>query len=116
MLRDDEDEGLISTDRPRDVEAELFGSQTVREQVTNLLRRNASADYWERLALRYAEVLLTRVEEDLRGIPVEEANIDKWPLEDYENLPDRPEFVAGVSGSAAFSKNTSGVKANRRRK
>jgi hypothetical protein len=41
-------------------------------------------------------VRLAEVEENLRGVPVEEAGLQKWEVEDYENLPDTIEFVDGL--------------------
>jgi hypothetical protein len=61
---------------------------TMREQVSELLRNNPEADYWEKLVVRLAEALLAEVDEQLRGIPVEEAGIEKWTFEDFMNLPE----------------------------
>jgi hypothetical protein len=69
---------------------------TVREQISDLIRQNADGDYWEKLVLRYAEVLLAEVDENLRGIPIQEAGIEMWNEEDYFNLPDTIELVHGL--------------------
>ena len=69
---------------------------TTREQISALIRQNADADYWEKMVLRYAEVLLAEVDENLRGIPIQEAGIQMWNEEDYFNLPDTIELVDGL--------------------
>jgi hypothetical protein len=60
---------------------------TMREQVSALIKNNPDADYWEKLVLRLAEALLAQVEDKLRGMPVEEAGVEKMTVEDYENMP-----------------------------
>ena len=69
---------------------------TMREQVAGLLRNNPDVDYWEKLVLRYAEALLAAVEEQLRGVPVEESGIGTMLADDYLNLPQGVELIDGV--------------------
>ena len=68
----------------------------MREQVSALLKNNPDADYWEKLVLRVAECLLARVDEQLRGIPLEEAGLEKMSLQDYANVPDTIELHDGI--------------------
>lgn len=68
----------------------------MREQISELLRSNPDADYWEKLVLRYAEALLAEVDEQLRGIPVEEAGLVALSADDYLNLPDTIEMLNGI--------------------
>ncbi len=70
---------------------------TIREQVSALLKNNPDADYWEKLVLQLAEALLAQVDEQLRGIPVEEAVLTKMTLEDYENMPEAFELLDGLA-------------------
>jgi hypothetical protein len=69
----------ISSDEARQLENALFPT-TMRERITEIIRGEPDADYWERLVVRYAEALLATVDYHLRGIPVEEAGIEKWTV------------------------------------
>lgn len=99
----------ISADEARRLEKSLFAPEAdevnVRQQVARLIRRNDGCDYWEKLVLRYAEVLLANVEEHLRGIPIEEASLETWRAEDWENLPDTIELVDGLPSPKTWNIN-----------
>lgn len=88
----------ITSEQARQLENRLYGPlPTVREQVTAMLRKNRDSDYWEKLVLRLCEALLAEVDENLRGIPVEEAGLEPLSMEDYENLPEGAiELVDGI--------------------
>jgi hypothetical protein len=69
----------------------------MREHMAELIRNNPNADYWELLVVRFAEALLAKVDEHLRGIPIEEAGLTPMEFEDYMNLPEGPlELLDGI--------------------
>jgi hypothetical protein len=88
----------ISPEEGKALEDRLYGPlpQTVREQVTDLLRKNSAADYWEKQVLHLSESLLAIVDEELRGIPVEEAGLEKLSFDEYSNMPDTLELLDGI--------------------
>jgi hypothetical protein len=70
---------------------------TMREHMAELMRNNPNADYWDLLVVRFAEALLAKVDEHLRGIPIEEAGLTPMEFEDYMNLPEGPiELLDGI--------------------
>ena len=79
----DADRQWISREQCLELERTLFGSRTVKEQVSELLRINQDADYWEKQVLRLAEAFLATVDEQLRGIPVAESGIEPMSMADF---------------------------------
>jgi hypothetical protein len=84
----------IGTNAATELEQSLFPS-TMRERVTDLMRRHPEADYWERWVLRLCEALLAQVDEALRGIPVEEAGLQEITVAEWHDMPTHIELLDG---------------------
>jgi hypothetical protein len=110
FLFSEDRKGWISQEDANQLERKLFGTPTVRQQVTALLRRNPDADYWEKLILRFTDYLLAQVDEQLRGIPVEDSGIEKMTVKEFQNIPHGIELLHGIPTPKHWSIRSEGLR------